>query len=147
MKIASTTARYLMGLMFTVFGLNGFLNFIPPMPVPPLAAQFVGALVASQYMIPVFVLQLVSGILLLTNRYVPLALTLIGPVIVNILLFHITMEPAGIVPGAIAAVCWFAVFFSVRSAFAGIFRSQVEKPTALRSRAAAASGLQSTTVS
>lgn len=92
--------------------------------MPALAGQFVGVLVASHYVAPVFFLQLACGILFLINRYVPLALTLVGPVIVNILLFHLTMNPSGIVPGLIATVCWFVVFYSVRSAFAGIFQYQ-----------------------
>lgn len=127
MRIVSTVARYLLGLMFTVFGLNGFLNFLPMMPMPPLASQFLGVLVASHYMIPVFLLQLICGLLFLANRYVPLALTLIAPVIVNILIFHVLMNPGGIVPGVIATVCWLAVFYSVRPAFAGIFRQQVQE--------------------
>jgi putative oxidoreductase len=112
----------LLGLIFTVFGLNGFFNFIPATPMPPLATQFFTVLVTSHFMVPIFLLQLACGLLFLSNRYVPLALTLIGPVIVNILLFHITMNPSGIVPGAIATVCWLIVFSSVRPAFAGIFR-------------------------
>lgn len=126
MRIASTVARYLMGIMFTVFGLNGFLHFIPMMPMPPLAGQFIEVLVSSHYMVPVFLLQIASGLLFLANRYVPLALTLIGPVIVNILLFHVLMDPGGIVPGAIATVFWLVVFYSVRPAFAGILRHQVQ---------------------
>jgi putative oxidoreductase len=124
MKIASTIARYLLGLMLTVFGLNGFLNFIPVTAMPPLAGQFFGVLMASHYMVLVFLLQIACGLLFLSGRYIPLALTLIGPVIVNILLFHVLMNPGGIVPGVIATVCWFIVFYSVRSAFAGIFRHQ-----------------------
>jgi putative oxidoreductase len=122
MKIVTIVARYLMGIMFTAFGLNGFINFIPATPLPPLATQFFTVLVTSHYMLPIFLLQLVSGILFLINRYVALALALIAPVIVNILLFHLTMDPAGIVPGAIVTVCWLIVFFGVRPAFAGIFR-------------------------
>jgi len=68
-----------------------------------------------------FVIQVVSGVLLLLNRYVPLALALIAPVIVNILLFHMLMLPAGIAPGFIATICWFVVAYNVRSAFAQIF--------------------------
>jgi hypothetical protein len=117
-------ARYVLGLLFTVFGLNGFLHFIPVTPLPPLASQFVGVLAASHYMVPVFVLQLACGLLFLVHEYVPLALTLIAPVIVNILLFHILMNPSGIVPGVIATICWLLVFYNVRSAFAGIFRRQ-----------------------
>jgi hypothetical protein len=125
MKVVSTIARYLLGLMFTVFGLNGFLNFIPAPPPPPaLAGQFLGALAASHYLVPVFLLQLVSGLLFLANRYVPLALTLIGPVIVNILLVHVLMSPSSIVPGLFATVCWLIVFYRFRAAFAGIFQSQ-----------------------
>ena len=123
MKIVATIARYLLGLIFTVFGLNGFLQFLPMMPMPPQAGQFIGALVGSHYMVPVFVLQIVSGLLFLANRYVPLALTLIAPVIVNILMFHVLMNPSGIVPGAIATVCWLVVFYSVRPAFDGILRN------------------------
>jgi putative oxidoreductase len=124
MKITTTIARYLLGIIFTVFGLNGFLNFIPPQPIPPLALQFVGALMTSHYMVPIFSLQLVCGLLFLANRYVPLALTLIAPVIVNIILLHVTMNPSGIGPGAIATICWLVVFYSVRHAFAGIFQSR-----------------------
>jgi putative oxidoreductase len=122
MKIAATIARYLLGIMFTIFGLNGFLNFIPPMPMPPLAGQFFGVLVASHYVVPIFLVQLICGLLFLANRYVPLALTLIGPVIVNILIFHLLMNLSGIVPGVIATVCWFVVFSSIRPAFNGILQ-------------------------
>ena len=122
MKIASIVARYLLGLILTIFGLNGFFNFLPATPMPPTAVQFFTLLVTSHYMVLVFLLQIASGLLFLSNRYVPLALTLIAPVLVNILLFHITMNPSGIVPGAIATVCWLIVFSSVRPAFDGIFR-------------------------
>ncbi len=131
MKIASTIARYLLGLIFTVFGLNGFLHFLPMMPMPPLAGQFVSVLVASHYTVAVFLLQLACGLLFLGNRYIPLALTLIGPVIVNILLFHLTMNPGGIVPGLIATICWFILFYSVRPAFDGIFRQHSQRKAAL----------------
>jgi putative oxidoreductase len=122
MKIVATIARYLLGVLFTLFGLNGFFQFIPAMPMPPLAGQFFGVLVASHYMVPIFLIQLVCGLLFLAGLYVPLALTLIAPVIFNILLFHLLMNPSGIVPGSIATVCWLIVFYSVRPAFAGILR-------------------------
>ena len=96
MKIVSTIARFLLGLIFAVFGLNGFLNFIPPTPIPPLALQYVVALVQSHYMTVVFVLELACGLLLLANRYLPLALALLAPVIVNIVLFHLFLSPAGL---------------------------------------------------
>jgi hypothetical protein len=125
MKIAALIARFLMGLVFVAFGLNGFLPFIPQGPMPGgSAGQFIGALMASHYMLPVCAIMLVSGVLFLINRYVPLALTLIGPVIVNILLFHLFMLPNGIGPGAVVGVCWILVALSVRSAFAGIWQQR-----------------------
>jgi len=123
MKTASTIARYLLGILFTVFGLNGFLHFLPMMPMPPLALQFITVLAVSHYMVLVFLIQIVCGILFLINRYVPLALTLIAPVIVNILHFHVLMNPGGILPGFIATICWIILFYSVRTAFGGIFQA------------------------
>jgi putative oxidoreductase len=124
MKIAATISRYLLALTFIVFGLNGFLMFIPAKPLPGLAGQYATVLFVSHYLVPVFVIQIVCGLLFLINRYVPLALTLIAPVIFNILLFHSLMNPSGIVPGLIVTICWFIVFYSVRSAFTGIFQAK-----------------------
>jgi len=67
-----------------------------------------------------------AGVLLLINRYVPLALTVLAPILVNILLFHSLMQPSGLPPGLISVVLWFLVFASVRSAFAGIFQEKVQ---------------------
>jgi hypothetical protein len=120
MKIASTVGRYLMGLTFTVIGLNGFLHFMPMAPMSPMAGRFIGVLAESHYLVPVFLLQIVCGLLFLANRYVPLALTLIGPVIVNILLFHLLMDPGGIAPGIVVTVCWFAVYRGFRAGFHAI---------------------------
>src|SRR5258708_5802878 len=96
MKIASTIARYLLGLIFFVFGLNGFFHFIPQPPPTGLALQFFIAVSTSHFMTAIFAIQIVSAVLLLSNRYVPLALALLGPVIFNIVLFHITMAPSGL---------------------------------------------------
>ena len=97
MKIAALIARILLGLIFFVFGLNGFLNFIPMGKMPAgLAGQFLGVLFQSHYVYVVSALQLVGGALLLVNRYVPLALVLLGPVIVNIFFFHLLMEHTGL---------------------------------------------------
>ena len=126
MRIAATISRYLLGL-FTVFGLNGFLMFLPAPPMPGLAGQFVTVMTVSHYMVPVSLIQLVCGLLFLAGRFIPLALTMIAPVIVNILIFHVTMNPAGIVPGLVAALCWAIVFSSVRSAFAGLFQARVPR--------------------
>jgi hypothetical protein len=127
MKIASLVARYLLGLIFVVFGLNGFLHFIPQPPLPQgPALQYLEVMMATHYMAPVFALQLLAGVLLLINRYVPLALTVLAPILVNILLFHSLMQPSGLPPGLISVVLWFLVFASVRSAFAGIFQEKVQ---------------------
>ena len=124
MKLASTIARYLLGLMFTVFGLNGFLHFIhQPPPASPLALQYMTVMVVSHYFAFVFLVQLVAGILLLVNRFVPLALALLAPVLVNILLFHGLMDPAGLPPGILATILWVLVFLPLRGAFSGLFRS------------------------
>jgi len=126
MKIAATVARILLGFMFTVFGLNGFLHFIPMQPPPGLAGQYMGALFVSHYLVVVFVVQLVGGLLLLANRYVPLALILLGPVIVNILCFHAFLAPEGLPLALVATVLWVVVFAAVRSAFNGVFLQKVE---------------------
>ena len=129
MRMAATVCRYVLGLLFTVIGLNGFLQFLPAPPLPPLAGQFLGVLVASHFMVPIFLLQIVCGLLFFANRFVPLALTMIAPVIVNILLYHVLMNPAGSVPGLIAAICWWLVFLRVRPAFDGILRNRAQEPT------------------
>lgn len=126
MKILNIVSRFLLGLIFLIFGLNGFLHFIP-MPLPSgVAGQFFGALFVSNYLVPIFGLQVISGALLLVNRFVPLALTILSPIIVNILLFHVLMNPVGLGPGVLAAILWGVVFASVRSAFAGIFQARAE---------------------
>jgi putative oxidoreductase len=127
MKIAVLIARILLGLIFVVFGLNGFHPFIPMKPpTGALAAQYSGALFLSHYLVPVFLLQLIGGVLLLSGWFIPLALVLLGPVIVNILLFHSLMAPEGIGPGLLVTLLWLIVFFGVRKAFAGIFAAKVE---------------------
>jgi putative oxidoreductase len=126
MKIAVLIARILLGLLFLVFGLNGFLNFIHgPMPTG-VAGQYLAVMGGTLYIHFVFVVQIVGGLLLLSGQFVPLALVLLGPVIINILLFHVSMQPSGLPPGLFAAVLWFIVFFGVRRAFAGIFAQKVE---------------------
>src|SRR5438046_8060985 len=96
MKITSTIARYLLGLIFLTFGLNGLLHFIPMPPPAGVAAQFFGALFVSRFYVVIFLLQVVPAVLLLANRYVPLAVTVLGAVIVDTLSFHIFMAPAAV---------------------------------------------------
>src|SRR5882724_3949962 len=125
MKITSIVARYLLGLMFTVFGLNGFLNFIhQPPPANPLALQFLIAVSASHFAAFFFAVQVLGGLLLLSGFFVPLALTLLAAVLYNILAFHLTMAPASIAPGLVACVLWILVFLQYRQSFNGIFSAK-----------------------
>jgi uncharacterized membrane protein YphA (DoxX/SURF4 family) len=124
MKIASIIARLLLGLIFTVFGLNGFLHFIPMQMPEGLAGQYMGALFLSHYLIVVFLLELLGGVLLLSNQFVPLALVLLGPVIVNIFFFHVFMAPAGVGLAVLVALLWTIVALRNKRHFAGIFERQ-----------------------
>ena len=122
MKIATIIVRVLLGLMFVVFGSNIFLHFIPmpQTPPPPLAGDFSKALFLSHYLCVVGALQVVGGALLLIGRYVPLGLTLLGPVIVNIALFHIFLDPSGLpIAAAVSAMALF-LLWRYRSNFAGL---------------------------
>jgi len=126
MKIVTLIARILLGLIFVVFGLNGFLNFLDTGPMPTgLAGQFVGALALSHYYWVVAALQIAGGALLLANRFVPLALVLLGPVIVNIICYHVFLNPSGAGPAAVVTILWLIVFYSNRQHFSGIFVQQV----------------------
>jgi uncharacterized membrane protein YphA (DoxX/SURF4 family) len=87
-------ARVLLGLSFFVFGLNGFLHFIPQPPMSGPPGEFIGAMIATGYLFPLLKgTEVVSGALLLSGRFVPLALTLLAPVLVNIIFFHAFLEP------------------------------------------------------
>jgi putative oxidoreductase len=125
MKIASVIARYLLGLIFTVFGLNGFLNFIhQPPPSNPLAIQFFVAISVSHFAAFFFTIQLIGGLLLLSGYFVPLALTLLAAEIYNILAFHLTFAPAEIAPALVAAVLWVLVFLQYRANFKDVLAAK-----------------------
>jgi putative oxidoreductase len=126
MKTVSAIARYLAGVTFLVFGLNGFLHFIPLPPPDGVAGQFMGALFVSHYLTLIFGLQVIAAVLLLANRYVPLALAILAPVIVNILCFHALMAPSGLPLAFFAAALWALIFVDVRPAFAGLFQSRLQ---------------------
>jgi putative oxidoreductase len=85
---------------------------------------------ASHYIMPIFLLQLIAGILLLVNRFVPFALVVLAAILFNILLFHITMDPKGIGLGVFAAILWILVFLRYRSTFRSIFSATPGTPTA-----------------
>ena len=122
MKIVALIARLLLGLIFVVFGLNGFLNFINMGPMPSgLAGQFIGALALSHYFWVVAALQVAGGALLLVNRFVPLGLVLLGPVIVNIVLYHVLLNPTGMALAIVVVILWLIVFYGHRQYFSGIF--------------------------
>ncbi len=128
MRIVVLVSRLLLGLGFAVFGLNGFLQFIPAPPhIPGNAGAFSTAMMSSHYVYLTTGVQLISGVLLLLNRYVPLALVLLAAVIVNILTFHITMWPQSLVPFPIlVTVLWFIVAWPIRAHFAPLFVQKVE---------------------
>jgi hypothetical protein len=122
LKTTSTVARILLGLLFLTFGLNGILQFIKLPPPTGTAAQFMGALFSSRELAIIMGLQAICVVLLLANRYVALALNLLGPVIVNIVLFHSFMAPSGLPLAAIATILWVGTAWSVRDAMSGILR-------------------------
>ena len=125
MNSISTIARYLLGLMFTVFGLNGFLNFIhQPPPANPLALQFFIAISASHFAAFFFAMQVIGGLLLLAGRFVPLALTVLAAELYNILAFHLTLAPATIAPALVASVLWVLVFLQYRGSFQHILAAK-----------------------
>jgi len=122
MKVAIVIARLLLGLIFTVFGLNIFLRFIPMPPPPPgPAADFMKALFVSHYLYVIGLLEVVGGMLLLVGRFVPLGLLLLGPVIVNILCFHAFLDASGLPIAIIVAVLGAFLAWSNRARFSGVF--------------------------
>lgn len=124
MKIASIIARLLLGVIFLVFGLNGFLQFIHMPPPTGVAAQFFGAIFASHYYIVIFAVQVLGGLLLLVDRFVPLALVILGPVIVNIFFFHTLMAPAGVPLAILVVILWAIVAVRNKQHLAGLFTRQ-----------------------
>jgi putative oxidoreductase len=127
MKIVGTIARYLLGLMFLVFGSNMFFQFMKGQMPGGLAGQFAGVLFASHYFYIVGALMVISAVLFLVNRYVGLGLTLLGPVLFNILLFHILMNPSGIGLGAFATLLWLLVAWQHRTVFERLFAAHLEE--------------------
>src|SRR5262249_54956808 len=112
MKIAALISRVLLGLLFVFFGANGLYPFLPQPPMPAgLAWQFISAFCGSHWVYVIASLQVICGLLLLINRYTVLGLVLLGPILFNILTFHILMAPQGIGPGLVATILWFILFF------------------------------------
>ena len=127
MKIAATIARILLGALMVFGGGMHLLNMGAKNPLPPgLAGEWVHVLMASGYMFVIGALEFVPGILLLVNRYVPLALVLLGPIVANILLSGLLVMRAaqGIIPGVVITLLWFVVYARVRPAFAPLYQAK-----------------------
>ena len=122
MKSATMISKILLGLTFVVFGSNGFLNFIPTGPLPTgLAGQFLTAFLQSHYVFAISGFEVAGGMLLLVNRYVPLGLTLLGPLIVNIILYHVLLDMTGFPVAAVVTILWGFLVFRYRQYFSSLF--------------------------
>lgn len=123
MKYAVIIARVLVGLVFAVFGSNAFLHFIPMPPMQGPAGAFIGALVSSGYIYAIAGLQVVGGLLLLIGaRLVPLGLTVLGPVIVNIVLYHIFLDQSGLPMACVISILALFLLWAYRDKFPAIFQ-------------------------
>lgn len=137
MKIATIIVRILLGLMFLIFGLNGFLNFMPaPKDMPADQTEVLGALMKAGYMTVVAGTQLLTGVLLLFNRFVPLALAFLAPIIVGILTYHIYLAPSTIAPGIVVLLMELFLAWAYRDAFRPMLAMRV-RPTCERGAASA----------
>ncbi len=117
-KTAVVVARSLLGILFFVFGLNGFFGFLPEPELPPDGEAFVGALIGTGYMWPLIkATEAVCGFFLLIGRFVPLALTVLAPVVLNIVLFDAFLAPSGLVIGLVAAALGLFLAWSYRGSF------------------------------
>jgi len=125
-RLGPLLARIVLGLTFTVFGLNGFLMFMPPPKVMPAnVAAFMGEMMQTHYFLQmVAATQLLSGVLLLINRFVPLALAFLAPVIVNIILFHLFLQLSTIAPGIVVLLLEIYLAYSYRACFRSMLAAQ-----------------------
>ncbi len=123
MKVATVIARILLGLIFVVFGSNAFLHFLPMPPLPKgITGEYLHAFFASGYVYVIGGLQVIGGLLVLIGRFVPLGLTILGAIIVNIWIFHILMapEPAGLPPAILVTILELFLVWRYRDAFKGL---------------------------
>ncbi|HET9801912.1 MAG TPA: hypothetical protein VFP96_01625 [Candidatus Acidoferrum sp.] len=124
MKILTIAVQVLVGFVFVFFGSNAFLHFLPAQLPPGPGGDFLKLLFDSHYVLFVGGAQVIGGALVLSNRFVPLGLTILGPVLVNILLFHSLLSHVGWQPGAVMAILWIFLFFRYKGNFAGIFAAK-----------------------
>ncbi|MES1166032.1 MAG: DoxX family membrane protein [Verrucomicrobiota bacterium] len=128
-----TAARLVLGLVFTTFGLNFFLHFLPMPPPPPRALVAMSGLMANGHLMPLaHATELVAGVLLLTGLFVPLALTLLAPLIVNIVAFHLAFAPSGLGLAVLVLALEIGLGWAYRSAFAPMLRARTPLPAAVR---------------
>ena len=128
MKITTTIARVLLGLIFVVFGSNKFLHFLPLPSMQGPAGQFMGAMFETHYLYIIAACEVAGGALLLLGRYVPMGLTLVGPVIVNLLSFHIFMEPSGLPIASVVSGLALFLLWRYRENFAGLVKDAPQRP-------------------
>jgi uncharacterized membrane protein YphA (DoxX/SURF4 family) len=139
-KHVPTAARLFLGLVFTVFGLNFFLHFLPMPAAPPRAAAFAGALFASGYLFPLLkATEVAAGLLLLSGFFVPLALAVLAPIVINIVGFHLFLEPSGLPLPLVVLAAELFLAWSYRAAFAPMLHLR----TPLRQQATAAEAARS----
>jgi len=113
-----------MGLIFVVFGLNGFFNFIPVPPMEPGATNFIMALVGTGYMMPwIKVIEIACGVCFMAGCYVPLALIAIAPILLNIFAFHLFLDaPKNLLMPILLLAAWGTLVYLYRSYFSPLFR-------------------------
>jgi len=122
MKYVIIIARVLLGLVFVVFGSNAFLHFIPMPAMQGDAGAFIGALVRSGYIYPIAMLEVAGGLCLLIGRFIPLGLTMLGPIVVNIVLYHLFLDRTGLPMAGIISVLALFLLWIYRSRFPAIFQ-------------------------
>lgn len=123
MNKVSTGARYLLGVLYFVFGINGFLQFIP-LPPPSLeGGAFLGALFATGYMFPMIkVTEIVGGLLLLTGFAFPFALIILAPITLNIFVYHLMLDPSGMLLPIVIAVLHLTLGYIHFNRFKSLFQ-------------------------
>lgn len=121
MKIAVTVARYLLGALFTFAGLIPFINHTAQPPLPGLAGTFNDVGYASHFVMFIGAAQLAIGVLLLVNRYVPIALIMLAAFLYNSFAYHITMMPSALPAPVIVLILGYLVAQPYRRVFAPLF--------------------------
>ena len=127
MKIAALITRLLLGLIFVLFGLNGFFLFITPPEHTPTGRAFINLLISTGFMYVEKLLEVIGGSLLLLKQYVPLGLAILAPIIVNILLFHLFMERNTLIIGTIPFLLWAFLAWTYRRYFFPLFARRAER--------------------